>query len=79
MNRVEAWCGMVVPAKTPNAIMAHLSRGTNAVLATPEVKTVLLNRGIEAEGSTPAELAKLIREDALRWEKLVREGGIVLE
>lgn len=77
--RVEAWYGMVVPAKTPRGIIAHLSRETNTILATQEVKTTLLNRGIEAEGSTPAELARLIREDAVRWEKLVKEGGVVLE
>lgn len=77
--RVEAWYGMMVPAKTPRAIIAHLSRETNKVLAAPEVKDTLLKRGIEAEGSTPEALAQLIREDAVRWEKLVKEGGLKLE
>lgn len=77
--RVEAWYGMLVPVKTPRTIIAHLNRETNSVLAMREVKTVLLNRGVEVEGSTPAELAKLIQEDAARWEKLIKEGGIVLE
>jgi hypothetical protein len=39
------------------------------------VKDTLLKRGIEAEGSTPEALAQLIREDAVRWEKLVKEGA----
>ncbi|MEK6591483.1 MAG: tripartite tricarboxylate transporter substrate binding protein [Pseudomonadota bacterium] len=77
--RVEAWYGMLVPAKTPRAVIARLNRETNAILATQEVKTVLLNRGIEVEGSTPEALARLIREDAVRWEKLVKEGGLKLE
>lgn len=77
--RVEAWYGMLVPAKTPRPVIARLNRETNTILATQEVKTALLNRGIEAEGSTPEALARLIREDAVRWEKLVKEGGLKLE
>jgi tripartite-type tricarboxylate transporter receptor subunit TctC len=74
--RVEAWYGIVVPEKTPQAVINYLNAVTNRVLAMPEVVSTLLNRGVEVDSSTPAEFGTLIREDAARWEKLVRETGI---
>lgn len=77
--RVEAWYGLVVPAATPRTIIDYLSRTTNKVLARADVKETLLKRGVEAEGSTPDELAQLIREDTVKWEKLVKNAGIKFE
>ena len=74
--RVEAWYGIVVPEKTPQPIIQHINTATNKVLAQPEVVDTLLKRGVEVESSTPAEVGALIQEDALRWERLVREAGI---
>jgi tripartite-type tricarboxylate transporter receptor subunit TctC len=74
--RVEAWYGIVVPEKTPPAVIEYLSAVTNKVLAQRDVVDTLLKRGVEVDGSTPAEFGALIREDALRWEKLVKEAGI---
>lgn len=77
--KVEAWYGIVVPEKTPEPIIQYLSAQTNKVLAMPEVADILLKRGVEVEGSTPAEFSALIQEDALRWEKLVKEAGITFD
>jgi tripartite-type tricarboxylate transporter receptor subunit TctC len=48
-------------------------------LETPAVRERLAAQGIETEYTTVAEFAKLIREDAARWAKLVKDAGIVLE
>ncbi|MCW5575149.1 MAG: hypothetical protein KIT13_03545 [Burkholderiales bacterium] len=74
--RVEAWYGIVVPSQTPTAIIEHVSKVTNGVLVDPEISSTLLKRGLEVETSTPAEFGALIQEDALRWEKLVKQAGI---
>lgn len=77
--RVEAWYGLVVPAKTPHAVIQYLNREANKVVASADVKDTLLRRGVEAEGGSVEEFAKLIREDAVQWEKLVRDAGIKFE
>ena len=77
--KVEAWYGLLVPAKTPAAMVKYLSDQANKALAAPEVKDRLLNQGVEVADTTPAGLAELIRQDAAQWAKLVRDAGIQLE
>jgi tripartite-type tricarboxylate transporter receptor subunit TctC len=77
--KVEAWYGLLVPVKTPRAIIAFLNAQTLKALDSPAVKDKLLAQGVEVGGTTPEELDKLIREDAAMWAKLVKETGIVLE
>jgi tripartite-type tricarboxylate transporter receptor subunit TctC len=76
---VSAWYGLVVPAKTPAAIIRRLNTELNAVLATADVRERLASQGVEVQGSTPEELARIIRVDAVRWAKLVKGAGLQLE
>lgn len=75
---VSAWYGIMVPAKTPHAVVNYLSREVRKVVDSPKISDMLLKNGVEAEGSTPEEFAQLIRDDAKRWEKLVKDAGIKL-
>lgn len=75
---VSAWYGIMVPTKTPSAVIDYLSRQIRKVLGLPEIGEALLRSGVESEGSSPAEFARLIKEDAGRWEKLVKDAGIQL-
>ena len=76
---VVSWYGLLVPVRTPAAIVARLNAETNRVLAMPEVRERLLAQGVEIGGGTQAELAEVIRQDAARWAKLVKEAGIQFE
>jgi len=73
---VEAWYGLVVPAKTPRPVIQFLNQKTNRVLAMPDVIDAFAKNGLDAEGSTPEAFGKFMQEDALRWEKLVKQAGI---
>jgi len=73
---VEAWYGIVMPVKTPGPIVAAMSRHINETLAAPDVIDSLAKNGVEAQGSSPEAFGRFMQEDALRWEKLVREAGI---
>ena len=76
---VPVWYGFVVPAATPKPIVARLNAEIKTALDTPAVSEKLASQGIDTHYTTEAEFAKLIREDAARWAKLVKESGIVLE
>jgi tripartite-type tricarboxylate transporter receptor subunit TctC len=76
---VPVWYGLVVPAKTPPAIVQKLNREMKAVLETPDVIKRLADQGIDVQYTTTAEFAKLIDEDAKRWARLVKEANLVLE
>ena len=76
---VPVWYGFIITAKTPAAIVNKLHTETQRAIQTPEVKDRLASQGIETQTSTRAEFSKLIQEDAVRWAKLVKDAGIVLE
>jgi tripartite-type tricarboxylate transporter receptor subunit TctC len=76
---VPVWYGFVITAKTPTAIVDKLHTATQKALLAPEVKDRLFSQGIETQTMSRADFGKLIREDALRWAKLVKDAGIVLE
>ena len=75
---VPVWYGFVVTAKTPLPIIEKLHAQTQRALQT-DVKDRLFAQGIETQLASRAEFAKLIQEDAVRWAKLVKTAGIVLE
>jgi tripartite-type tricarboxylate transporter receptor subunit TctC len=71
--------GFFAPARTPAAIIQRVNRETLRILARSEVKAKFLNTGAEATGSTPDQLATLVRSDMQKWGKVIRDAGIRLE
>ena len=49
---------------------------TQKALLAPEVKDRLFSQGVETQLMSRADFGKLIREDAVRWAKLVKDAGI---
>ncbi len=76
---VPVWYGFVITAKTPAAVADKLHAATQKALATPEVKDRLFSQGVETQLMSRADFGRLIREDAVRWAKLVKDAGITLE
>lgn len=73
---VENWQGIVVPAKTPAAIIEMLRTEIAKVLAQPSMVGVLATQGLDAANSTPAAFDKLIRDEIAKWRKLVQAANI---
>ena len=46
------------------------------VLGDPEVKAKLAPQGIELVTHSPSDLARVIREDYVKWGKLIKEADI---
>ena len=70
------WFGLLVPAGTPNKIIARLNAETIKVLNMPEIKERLLNLGAEVIGSTPDEFAAVIKADMAKYAKVVKDTGV---
>ena len=73
---VDTWLGIFVPAKTPPDIVKKVNAGIARVLGDPEVKAKLAPQGIELTTNSPAEFAKLIRDDYLKWGRVIQEANI---
>jgi tripartite-type tricarboxylate transporter receptor subunit TctC len=72
----ETWFGLFAPAGTPKPIVEKLNQGTVKALGMSDVRDQLFSQGIEADPSTPAELAKTLREDTVMWAKIIKNAGI---
>ncbi len=71
------WYVIMVRAGTPVAIVNRLNRDINAVLQRPAVKALLEAEAFAVEGtSSPAETAKFIADEYVKWGKIVRDAKI---
>jgi tripartite-type tricarboxylate transporter receptor subunit TctC len=73
---LDPWLGLFVPAKTPPEILMKIHGEVVKILNSPDLKGKLGPQGIELVTNSPAEFARFIREDNLKWGKLIKEAGI---
>ena len=69
------WFGILGPANLPKEIVSKLNADINKALNEPDLRQKLIAQGADVSGSTPEQFSKLIREDIVRWGKLVKESG----
>jgi tripartite-type tricarboxylate transporter receptor subunit TctC len=73
------WYGVLLPAGSAGAMVAFLHRELVAALQHPVVRARLLDEGGNIVGSTPAEFARYIRTETVKWTKVVKDGGVRAE
>jgi tripartite-type tricarboxylate transporter receptor subunit TctC len=71
-----SWYALMVPAKTPPAIISKLSEEVARIVRFPDVVETLAAQGAQAVGSSPEELKRIIAADTVRWAKVIKESGI---
>lgn len=72
----SAWQGLVVPARTPKAVISRLNAETIIVLQQPDLRDRMTQNGAVPVGSTPEELWKFAREQIAKWGKVIKDAGI---
>lgn len=77
--QTNSWNSLVVPRGTPAPIIQRLNTEVLAILAEPEVRERLKTQGIDADGSTPAQLAAHIRSEGERFARLIKTIGMKAE
>ena len=53
-----------------------LNRTINEILNDPDTKARFKELNLTPAGGTPADMAKLKREETERWSKVIRDAGI---
>jgi len=72
---VPVWFGIFVPRKTPQKIIAILNAELQKLASDSEVRANLAKRGFDVHPTTPPDLAKMIRAEAVKWARVVKESG----
>jgi tripartite-type tricarboxylate transporter receptor subunit TctC len=75
----NAWAGVLLPARTPQAIFAKLNAVINEGLTSPEAKANLLKFSAITQPGTPEQFAKFIAEQSPVWAELVKMSGATIE
>ena len=76
------WIGMTAifaPGKTPGAIINRLNQEIVRVINRTDVKERFSTAGAEAAGSSPEELAAIIKSDIAKMGKVIKDAGIRLD
>ncbi len=70
------WQGIVGPRGVPPAIIKQLNEVGNQALQDPALRASILAQGNEVAGGTPEAFAALIKSEAPRWGKVVKDAKI---
>jgi tripartite-type tricarboxylate transporter receptor subunit TctC len=70
------WQGLIGPKGMSPELIKQLNTVCNQALQTAEVKEKILSQGNEVGGGTPEQFAALIKAEAPRWAKVVRDAKI---
>jgi tripartite-type tricarboxylate transporter receptor subunit TctC len=77
--QVEAWWGILGPARLPLPIVKRLNEEINTVLAMPEVRDAMTREGATARSSTPEAFGDMMRSELSRWTRLIKDANIATD
>jgi tripartite-type tricarboxylate transporter receptor subunit TctC len=76
---VITWFGILAPAATPKDIVNRLNSEVVQVVALPAIRAQLTKMGFEIVANTPEQYAVFLREENVKWGKVVKDLGLRAE
>jgi len=76
---VVLWTSVFAPAGTPRPVVEKLQQQIAVILRLPDVAERMAALGIEPVGSTPAQLAAVLRADVEKWTAVAKSANIKAE
>lgn len=67
----STWQVIVVPAKTPPAVIARLNAAVNKALGTSAMQEKYLSYGMTATGGTPQEAREFVERETVKWKGVI--------
>ncbi|MGH8618941.1 MAG: Bug family tripartite tricarboxylate transporter substrate binding protein [Burkholderiales bacterium] len=72
---VYTWFGVVAPAGVPKPVLDRLHTALVRSLESPEMRKQFANQGAEVVANTPAEFGAFLKEEVVKWNKVIRDSG----
>lgn len=70
------WDGVLAPTGIPRATVSRLHGEITKVLKMPDTRELFRRVGYEVTGTTPQELADIIRAESAIWAKVIKDANI---
>lgn len=74
-----SWQGVMLPAKTPEAVVRRVNQVLLGAIRSPEVRARLTGQGAEVITMTPAETDKFFNAERARWRTVVQTANLQLD
>ena len=74
-----SWYGFWVPAGTPKAIQEKLFQATTKALNDPDIKSLWIKQGADTGPNTQASFSLYVKDETLKWGKIVKSTNISAE
>jgi tripartite-type tricarboxylate transporter receptor subunit TctC len=75
----DNWYGIVVAAATPKDIVTKLHAALVMTLQSADTKQRLAGQGANAVATSPEELATFMREETVKWARVIKTSGIKID
>jgi tripartite-type tricarboxylate transporter receptor subunit TctC len=69
------WLGLMAPARTPRPVLEKLNAEVNKLLNSADVKETLAKQGTTTMGMSIEQFDKFLREEIVKWAKVVKLAG----
>jgi len=76
---VSLWYGLLAPANTPHAVVQRLHGEVTRIIALPAVREQWAVLGAEPVSTTPEQFAAFIKDDIVKWQKVIRDSGAKMD
>lgn len=70
-----AWWGIVVPARTPAAVVSRLNAESVRQLETVQLREQMLAQGVEVAPTTPPQFGRFLADEIGNWGRAVKQSG----
>jgi len=69
------WLGLMAPAKTPRPVLEKLNAEVNKLLDSADVKQTMAKQGATTMGMSIEQFDKFLRDEIVKWAKVVKVSG----
>jgi tripartite-type tricarboxylate transporter receptor subunit TctC len=72
----SSWFTIAAPAKTPADIVAKVNKSVNTYMADKEMIEKMRKLGADPVGGSPADMAKMMADENVKWKKAIEHAGL---
>ena len=76
---MSLWYGLLAPANTPPAIIQQLQGEIARIVALPAVSQQWAALGVEPVSTTPEQFTAYLKDDIVKWQKILRDSGAKMD
>ena len=70
---------LMAPGKTPDSVVAQISKAVGEVMGVPELRKSYETRGLQVAPTSPAQTLDQMKKEAATYERIIRTTGIKIE